>query len=159
MKINAPQNKMLHALLALTNTTAHKEDLVASFTDNRTTKSSEMGTHEAQHLITHLKSLVPPTTHHQGSKPMAADAQKSADAQKLNKQRRKLIALAWQMKWTCTKVQPNGSTTTACDMPRVNVWCRNYGYLHKPLNDYTLLELPKLLTQFSKAYNDYIKAV
>jgi hypothetical protein len=161
MTINAPQNKLLHALLALTNNTQYKEDLVASFTENRTTKSSELSVDEAQHLITHLKSLTPNPSPEkgEGNKRLTKDAQKSADAEKTNKQRRKLIALAWQMNWTCTKVNANGSTYTACDMNRVNGWCSNYGYLKKPLNDYTLDELPLLLTQFEKAYNDYLKAV
>jgi hypothetical protein len=157
MQITTIQNKLLHALLAQTNLTIHKEDLVASFTDNRTTKSSEMGTDEAQHLITHLRTKLPPLTTTSGNTSISTTQQAQAD--QANKLRRKLIALAWQMNWISTKVNANGSTHTACDMPRVNGWCNTYGYLHKPLNDYKVDELPKLLTQFEKAYNDYIKAV
>jgi hypothetical protein len=151
MPISTSINAQLHLLLAQTKLLPQKANLVESFTNGRSGSTKDLHFIEATEMLTYLRT--------EFAKQNKADTTKKKDDDQANKLRRKLIALAWQMNWTTTKVNANGSTHTACDMPRVNGWCNTYGYLHKPLNDYKVDELPKLLTQFEKAYNDYIKAV
>ena len=65
-----------------------------------------------------------------------------------HKMRRKIIRLAHDMGW-----QLPGKKI---DMDRLNGWCKTYGFGKKELNAYTAQELPKLVTQFEKVYNDYL---
>ena len=44
-------------------------------------------------------------------------------------------------------------------MDKVDNWCIRYGYLGMPLDLYEEHELPRLVTQFEKAYKDYLKKV
>lgn len=137
--ITTTQNKLLHALLAQTNLTAHKPALVESYTSGRTEKSSEMNNVEANELISYLRTQV------------AALRSDGLDA-KADKMRKKILSLAWQMNWTYL----NTKRQVKVDVNRVNAWCTKYGYLKKPLNDYIYAELPKLLTQFESVYNTYL---
>jgi hypothetical protein len=45
------------------------------------------------------------------------------------------------------------------DMPRVQKTLMKYGYLHKKLNEYSVDELPLLVSQVDQIYNDYLKNV
>ena len=62
--------------------------------------------------------------------------------------RKKLIHLAKEMGYT-----KDGKA----DMDKINAWCLHYGYGKKELNKYAYNELPKLLSQFEKVYEYYIK--
>jgi hypothetical protein len=75
-------------------------------------------------------------------------------AQQANTMRKKIIALAHQMGWS--KIHP-GSGNKIADMQRIDEWCNKYGYLHKRLNQYTIEELPKLVTQYQNLYNSFLK--
>ncbi|MBD3748963.1 MAG: hypothetical protein IE931_05660 [Sphingobacteriales bacterium] len=65
--------------------------------------------------------------------------------------RKKILAFAHQMRWEL----PNG----AVDMDKVNAFCLNHGYLHKPLNDYSEKELPILINQVEKARDHFISKI
>lgn len=110
---------------------AYSEDLATSFTDGRTPRVSQMNNTEAWLLIKHLE---------EGGQPTAK-----------TKMQRKILSLAHEQNWKMFDGK--------IDMKRVNDWCIKYGYLHKKLNDYTESELPTLVTQFEKAYGDYLNKV
>jgi len=140
--ITSTQNKLLHALLAQANLTAQKANLIHGTTNGRTEKSSELSNFEANELIRYLRTKLPQLSTN------------GLDA-KADKMRKKILSLAWQMNWTYT----NTKRAIVCDIKRVDTWCEKYGYLHKPLNEYTYQELPRLLTQFEAVYNSYINAI
>lgn len=114
-----------------------KEEQVLLHTGMRTTHITEMSNAEADHLIASLRA----TQRNDKTK-----AEASAE-----RMRRNIIAMAHEMFWKL----PNGKA----DMQRINGWCANFGYLHKPFNDYTLEELPMLVTQFKKVYQSFLNAV
>lgn len=66
--------------------------------------------------------------------------------------RRKLIAMAHDMKWQLP-------TTGKCDMARLNNWCSTYGKYKKPLMEHTDAELVQLITQFEIVHADFIKSL
>jgi hypothetical protein len=152
-------NKQLHALLTQTNRMQVKPHLVESFTNGRTNSSAAMTHYEAIELVKHLKQMLAnkqlPNT---SPKPIAQvmHTATKTDADRANNMRKKIIALAHQMGWSTTHVT---SGKTIADMPHINIWCIKYGYLHKPLNNYTLAELPKLVTQFDNLYKTFLKAI
>lgn len=139
-------NRQLHALLHQKGLMAAKPHLVSSFTRGRTESSAKMHQYEAIDLVRYLQCQPTPT----------ATPKSPTPAQQANRMRRKLIALAHSMGWHTTHPQ---SGDTIADMPRIDAWCTKYGYLHKPLNAYTLTELPKLLSQFDKLYKSFLKAI
>lgn len=128
--MNHAQRKIIHALLAKTNLLPHKQTLVHSFTNGRTQHSSDMNFEEASGLINYLKT-------------------QDKETQQKERMQRKIISLAHDMGWHLPGTQK-------INMQRINDWCTKYGHAKKPLNDYTLQELPTLVTQFKKVYNTYI---
>lgn len=111
------------------------EVLVMGFTQMRTGRVSEMTMHEGRELIKHLKGLDP-------------------DEQKAERMRRKLIGMAYErdgLGKTATRAQKESV------IERLNAWCIKYGVKHKPLNNYTVKELPALLTQYEKVTDDLLK--
>ena len=111
------------------------EMLVMGFTSMRTGKVSEMTLHEAREIIKHLKSLDP-------------------DEKKAETMRRKLIGMAYErdgLGRLATKEQKANS------IEKLNAWCIKYGVKHKPLNNYTVKELPALVTQYEKVKEDLLK--
>lgn len=45
------------------------------------------------------------------------------------------------------------------DMAHVHAWVRQYGYLHKDMNAYTITELPKLVTQAEAVMASDLKSI
>lgn len=142
-------NKQLHSLLSKNGLMGQKAALVQGFTKGRTEHSSEMLQYEAIEMVQYLKGLQPAN---QTKKPAA----KITNAQKANRMRRKIIAMAHAMGWS---LEHPMSKELVADMQRINGWCVQYGYLHKALNSYTLEELPKLITQFETIYKSFLKAI
>ena len=70
--------------------------------------------------------------------------------QRMDRQRKKVIAMLCKVGYT---------VDGAADMPRINQWCKKYGYLHKPLNDYKENELPFLVGQAENVYLKFIKGL
>lgn len=155
-------NKQLHALLTQTGLITAKQYLVESFTGGRETSSTGMKNNEAIDLIKHLKGEL------QKQKQPAANTdpkhignamptfKSNSPAQKANTMRKKIIALSHQMGWSA--IHPTSGNKIA-DMARINDWCVKYGHLHKELNEYSLAELPTLVTQFQNFYDSFLKAI
>ncbi len=126
------QNARLHGLINELNIDADtKATLVHSHTDGRTSSSREMMNWECQNLIKFLEKQEKPKND-------------SAD-----KMRKKIISICYEMGWTFD--------TGRINMERINNFCIKFGYLHKPLNDYSINELPELVTQFKKVLNSSYK--
>lgn len=152
-------NKQLHVLLAQTKLTDAKPYLVESFSNGRATSSTELKDHEAIELIKYLKAELRKQQASAGPQHISQAIPKltaSTPAQQANTMRKKIIALAHQMGWS--SIHPSSGNKIA-DMPRINAWAVKYGYLHKELNEYTIEELPKLVTQFQNLYNTFLKAI
>lgn len=99
--------------------------LVEQFTEGRTTSTKELREHECAALIDHLDNLV-----------------RNTNADAAQKMRRKVFSIAHELGW-----EDIGGKV---DTDRLHNWLLKYGYLHKPLNDYTSHELPRLITQLEK---------
>lgn len=108
-----------------------KEDIVSNFSNGRATSSSNLYYAEADAIIRHL----------------GMDKGREDPAYKM---RGKILSLAHQLDW-------HVAGTQKIDFPRLNAWCVKFGYLHKRLDQYKYRELPTLVTQFEKMYNDFIK--
>jgi len=108
--------------------------MVLGFTGMRTKHVSEMRVPEGVALIKHLKALDP-------------------DEAKADVMRKKIIAMAYERAGL-------GRTASKAEKYAVvnwlDGWCKQFGYKHKGLNAYTLVELPKLVTQFEFVLNDLL---
>lgn len=129
------QNAALHGYLSKLNLMPQKANIVASFSNGRTEKSSELNHIEVGEMLKWLKS-------------------QDTEEQQAERMRRKFIAIAHEMQWHSLI---NGKHKA--DMKRIDDWCVKYGYLHKKLDAYKYKELPTLLTQFEQAYKHYLKNV
>jgi hypothetical protein len=143
MKIDKKGIVRIHALLAkigMANDKEYKLDLVKQYTGGRETSTTGLHVDEAGRLISDLQKMV-------GLAPNDIKAD----------QKRKLILhLAHEMMWELP--QRNGERPRV-DMVRVDNFCVDRGYLHKPLMDYTLGELSKLVWQMQQVHKDFLKAV
>lgn len=143
MRTLAPwQSKRLHQLLNQTGKMNEKAELVKHYTKDRTTSSKEMYYYEVASLIAHLES-------YQNTFSKSAAAAPVPDA--ADKMRKKIIALAHEMKWEL----PGGKA----DMQRINNWCVNSGRFHQPLNAHSDVELAHLVTQFERVHISFLKAI
>ena len=66
-----------------------------------------------------------------------------------DRMRKKIISMAHELGWR--------NAEGRADMARINRWCEQYGYLHKPLNAYQLHELPHLVTCFEEMYLKHLR--
>lgn len=133
---NKDQNIRLHALIGkLMIEAEEKEELVYRHTGGRETSTKRMLIHECQALINELQAR-------------ANRIPRTPDEMKADAQRKKMFAIARSLGWTT-----NGKVDK-----RLTGWILKYGYLKKPLNDYTLAELPKLITQFEYVLKDKVHA-
>ncbi|HUM50468.1 MAG TPA: hypothetical protein PK431_01590 [Chitinophagales bacterium] len=137
MAIPVSRVQKLHLLLNRLNinTKEDKQQFAWQYSDGETESTSALTLKQYNQLIADLQKRV-----------------NTSDA--ANTMRRKIISRAHEMSWT---IDVDGKKKA--DMKRINGWCVSYGYLHKALNDYTLLELPKLVTQFDNMYLDFLKRV
>lgn len=109
-------------------------ELVAEFTRGRTESLRSCSEEEVRRLERRLEEI--------------ALNPKRARAQRM---RRKIIGILA----TRGAVNAQGKP----DMAHVHAWVDKYGYLKKPLNDYTVAELPKLVTQAEAIVASDIKAL
>lgn len=138
--ITPKQVKAIRAAMAAKKLLEHKEQIVDSYTKGRTTHISEMHISEAGQLLTYLNGL-------------------PKEANPKSKLMSKLFAMCHEMGWI--------KSTTVVDGPEIKIkkdysavynWVAKYGYLKKPLRDYTYNELPKLVTQLEKhIYEPFIQ--
>jgi hypothetical protein len=133
------QVKAIYTLLGKFGLRDEKESIVRSFTANRTDSTRAMKDKEAAALIGHLKSMDVVDT-------------------RSDKMRKKILSMAHEMGWSSSaKATEDKQAKRKIDMEHVNNWCKSHGYLHKPLDDYTYNELPRLVSQFEQVYKDYLK--
>jgi hypothetical protein len=136
--ITTAQIKAIHTLMPLhiREDKALKESFIASFTGDYHRSSTRQLTYfEAEEIIYFLKTGNRSTWAHY------------AIFDKHNKQHLYLLSLAHQKGWTQYSDKLH---KMVADLESLGSWLRKYGYLHKPLKQYTAGELPKLITQFSK---------
>ncbi len=145
-KVNKGQIATIHVLLGhllksgqfgKRTMTEVKADLVSQYTDRRETSTTKLTWKEARDMIAALERQT-------GERKAERDA-------KADRKKKRILFYAHQMGHEL----PGGKV----DMDWVNGWCAEYGYLHKPLNDYTVTELSKLIWQMEQVYKDYLKAV
>ena len=118
------QNVRFHALVnKLGLDSQHKLELVMDVSVGEAKSSADLTVDEMDKLIKHLQHLVNATS----------------DEQAAYKMRRKLFSLFHELRYET----PNGSL----DYVRINAWLLKFGYLHKLVADYTVKELPRLVTQ------------
>lgn len=140
MKRTLEQNKRLHTLLTSTGLSDDKRDLVSAYSTGRTTSSAELTEDECRQLILHLEAIEKEQLKfRQPVAPVVDEA---------DKMRKKIIAKAHEMRWEVAGGK--------ADMARINNWCRTKGYGLKPLNAYTLAELPRLVSQFDIVYQKFL---
>jgi len=123
--------QVIHALLAnlgLVSDKEYKRSQVEVYSNGRETSTAKLYAHEAAQFKADLQEAV--------------NKRLSTAQVKANDKRRRIIAMAHEMLWEL----PDGCV----DMERVNGWCVARGHMHKPLNDYTLTELSKLIWQFEQ---------
>lgn len=109
-----------------------RAELIKDFTQGRTSSLRELGASEYVDLLMSMNQMVV----------------KGANAE-ANNMRRKVIACLAKAGYT--------SAPKAADMERINNWCKSHGYLHKRLNEYSIGELPKLVTQAELVYAKFLE--
>ena len=120
----------------------NKEDkavIVGGFSGGRCTSSKDLFYAEAEELIKHLKVLSGQQTN---NKPTAAMVGK-------------ILYYAHEIGW----VKKNPTGKVVADVKRVDAWMIKYSYLHKKINAYSYLELPKLVIQFQTFYKYHLNKV
>jgi hypothetical protein len=125
----------IHKLLATAKLMEQKDNIIAGFVQGRTIESTKaLYYNEANEIINFLRAKV--------NQPVKFDPR--------DKMRKKVISCCMECGW-----QKNGKA----DMPKVYTWVLKYGYMHKPLNDYTLEELPLLVTQAEEMKRTFINSL
>jgi hypothetical protein len=144
MNHSSQLHRKLYKLFKDTGNFENRHATVFSYTEGRTENSSEMTTREITLLIDNLeiyqrKIGMPPN-----------------DFQKGDRMRKRILSLFRQYGYTeyCTK-----QNKLIVDFARLNNWMIKYGYLHKRLNKYKYVELPKLVTQVEILIHKYIQSV
>jgi hypothetical protein len=122
----------IHKFLATAKLMDQKENIIAGFVQGRHIASTkDLFYNEANEVIKFLKAKV--------GEPKKYDPR--------DKMRKKIISCCMECGW-----QKNGKA----DMPKIYTWVKKYGYMHKALNDYTLEELPLLVTQAEEMKRTFI---
>ncbi len=136
------QNKAVYALLNKTGLITQKENIIAGISNGRTSSSKDLSYDEVVALIRYLKSQDP-------------------DEKKAETMRRKIIRMAHEMHWQVTglEAQRQIGAKPKADMKRIDGWCKQYGYLHKGLDNYTMKELPKLVSQFEIIHKQFLSKI
>ena len=115
--------------------------MVGGATGGRTESSKELHYNEAADLIKQLQAM---------------QGKVEWQVKEGNTQRRKIIAIAYNMGWEIPN--PQGGKPKA-DMKRINDWCIKFGFGKKTLNDYTTKELPTLVSVFEKVYKEFLNSI
>jgi hypothetical protein len=161
MKRTNEQSIQLFALLKQSGLTEDRGALVKQFTAERTDSTKELSYEECQNLINYLREML-------GQPPMQPKAKVSPErAKQCDTMRKAMLNLGYNMRFDqkeTTEVKRGDVELAITYRSRVNVywvnvWCLKYSYLKKGLNEYTYEELPKLIRQFEKVYESYLKSV
>ncbi|OJV30471.1 MAG: hypothetical protein BGO32_08745 [Bacteroidetes bacterium 37-13] len=141
--IQKQTNKQLHVLLSQSGSMAHKAELVNGFTSGRTEHSSEMFEFEAINMIKWLKE--------QNQEPRSKSQEPPSDV--ANRMRKKILAICHTMAWY--KRDDNKELILKggkpqLDFARINAFCTTRCPGKKPLQKYSLTELPAIVTIFER---------
>lgn len=131
MQNSTPKNfKKLMSLLTKTGLQGRRHAIVWQYSGERTESSKDLTTEEIDNIINDLELHF-------------------KDLDKANEMRRKMIAIAHDMRWELA----DGSA----DIKRINNWCIEKGPYKKLLNSHSIKELGIVLGVFEKVYKDYMK--
>ncbi|MBN9293766.1 MAG: hypothetical protein J0G96_07295 [Flavobacteriia bacterium] len=119
-----------------------RTEVIQQFTDGRKSGLRELSSAEYSALIIWLNKSFTSAGARASGKQHAVD--------QLTKQRRKIIALLCKIGYV---------KNDKADMPRIYSWVLSHGYLHKPFNQYSLNEIPRLVTQAEKFYKSHIDRI
>jgi hypothetical protein len=129
------QHKRLFGLLAKLNWMEYRYDLASSFSNQRTDSTSKLSIEECDAMITMLQNEV-------------KKYEVPQEPTKLNKMRGKFFHYCHELNW-----KKNGKL----DDERITNWLLKYGYMKKPLNDYTEKQMYRLLQQIEKVLEKQTK--
>ncbi len=111
-----------------------KGELVFQFTeDPDKTSTKDMSFYQAQDMIHFL------------STGKSKDYSRYGRFKVTNKQHNYILSMCHQIGWVSFN---DHLSRLVPDLSILGAWLHKYGYLHKPLMEYTETELPKLVTQF-----------
>lgn len=131
-KLNPAKTKQIKVMLNQLKLMAYSADYALEVSNMRTWHVSELNEAEANLMINALKAKI--------------KAASTVENDKSQKQRRRIISMCHEMGLK--------TSTGTIDMTKVNALVAKYGHKnkagHKVLNDYTVEELPKLVTQFER---------
>lgn len=133
------QIRIFNAILGKLGIMELKEDLVMQASSGRERSTKGLTSVELDALIRDLNQKQNTSTRsvsHRVAEPVEAKA---------NNMRKRILSLCYTLGWTKFDQQKLRSVV---DMERLEAWLTKYGYLHKALNEYAVIELPKLVTQF-----------
>lgn len=136
--INKAQIIAVRAALARKGLMKVKEDIIRGASGGRTSSTAGLTMEEARSLL------------------MALNSDRPEPANDL--MIRKMMAQAHEMGWVkkVKRVGKSGNIEEVKDYSILYGWIEKYGYLKKPLRDYSYKELPKLVGQLEKVYNGYL---
>lgn len=132
------QIRIFNAILGKLGIMEMKEDFVMQACSGRVRSTKELTSVELDALIRDLNQK---TKQKAAAHPVRVDPERV----KANNMRKRILSLNYTLGWTTFDQQ---KLRHVVDMERLEAWLKKYGYLHKPLNDYTVKELPILVTQF-----------
>ncbi|WP_192821205.1 phage protein GemA/Gp16 family protein [Rufibacter sp. LB8] len=135
MKMRPEQNRRLHFLLNELGLMDYKAELVEQYSATKATSAKELTPQEAKALIEHLER----SKGRQANRPQI----QRTPAEKM---RRKIFAICYTIGW----IEGESPADRAMNRAKIDSFCARNSYLRKPLNDYTLDELPKLVSQFEQ---------
>lgn len=136
MSMDRTKLARLNLLLTKLGKQAYKIDYVVDVTEGRTMSSKELTDKEFSILIGRLDDEL---------KRVKSPEEVSKDLQ-----RKKIISCCREMGW-----EKEGKA----DMPRIYNWVEKYGYLKKPLMQYTQAELPTLVLQAEKMRDSFLNGL
>lgn len=140
--ITAKQIQLISVLIHKQGLTHHKAEIMEGVSNGRTNSTKWLTAAEASDLIAHLTKT-------------------NSDMNVSSRLMKKLFALAFEMGWCPyeNRVMDGGEIKKVRNYTRLHEWVLKYGYLKKPLREYTYKELPKLVSIFElKIYNPYIES-
>lgn len=145
MRRTRKQSNLLHMLLGRIKADKEmKEELVLAATNGRSSSSYDLSVDECRILCKQLDEKLKATPRPQLAPPPQQKWKTPED-----RMRKYILSKCHEM-----GMQKEGGKI---DMVRVNALCRERGYLHKDLDEYTRTELPKLCTQVERMADDHIK--
>lgn len=118
-----------------------RDEMVSTFTNGKKTGLSSLTYFEYNEFTNWMQEKL------NSAKGTVSKPKKEFDVH-ANNMRRKIIALFAQMGYKT----PDGKS----DMERINAWCIKYSQYHKTLSEYSINQLPQLVTQVEKVYQSFI---